>query len=103
MQTLDSTSPAGFAPKPLSSPIFIRCYRHYGEAKPAYDRLHVVAGIPEKQMTVALAGAAAGVVVASLRDRRRGVAQTGHVEPRHYDILVEEELAPQARDVLGAE
>jgi hypothetical protein len=69
MQTLDSTSHAGFAPKPLSSRIFIRGYRHYGEAKHAYDQLRVVA--------------------------------TGHVEPRQYDILVEEQLAPQAREVLG--
>jgi hypothetical protein len=161
MQTLDSTSPAGFAPKPISSRVFIRCYRHYGDAKHAYDQLRVVAGIPEQRMTVvarglewreplshgallkitsgggaslgallgltlwllgfaasnsdwvsqtvfagifgALAGAAAGVVVAGLRDRRRGVAQTGHVEPRQYDILVEEQLAQEAREVLGAD
>ena len=51
----------------------------------------------------ALAAAAAGVVVAGLRDRRRGVAQTGHVEPRQYDILVEEQLAQEAREVLGAD
>jgi hypothetical protein len=158
MQTLASTSPAGFAPKPLSSRVFIRCYRHYGEAKQAYDELRVVAGIPDRRMTVvarglewrepvshgallkvlsgagaalgalvglmlwllgfggangdwasqtlfaaavgALAGAAAGVVVARVRDRRRGLAQTGHVEPHQYDILVEEQLAPKARDVL---
>jgi hypothetical protein len=161
MQTLGSTSPAGFAPKPLSSRVFIRCYRHYGEAKRAYDELRVVAGIPDKRMTVvarglewrepfshgallkilsgsgaalgalvgfilwllgfggadgdwasqtmfaavigALTGAAAGVVVARLRDRRRGLAQTGHVEPRQYDILVEEQFAPEARDVLGTD
>jgi hypothetical protein len=161
MQTLDATAPAGYAPEPLSSRIFIRCYRHYGDAKCAYDQLRVVAGIPDKRMTVvarglewreplshgallkgltvggaalsalvgfvlwllgfsgsgddwasqtffagvvgALAGAAVGVVVARLRDRRRGMVQTGHVEPRQYDILVEEQLAPRAREVLGAD
>jgi hypothetical protein len=51
----------------------------------------------------ALAGAAVGVVVARLRDRRRGIVQTGHVEPRQYDILVEEHLAPRAREVLGTD
>ena len=56
MQTLDPTTPAGFAPKPVSSRIFIRCYRHYGEAKHAYDQLRVVAGIPEKRMTVVARG-----------------------------------------------
>ena len=56
MQTLDSTSHAGFAPKPLSSRVFVRCYRHYGEAKRAYDQLRVVAGIPDKRMTVVARG-----------------------------------------------
>ena len=54
-----------------------------------------------------LAGVATGFVVASavvwLRRDRRGVADTGHVEPRQYDILVEEDLAPVARQVLGAD
>jgi hypothetical protein len=157
MQTLDATAPTGHAPEPISSRIFIRCYRHYGDAKRAYDQLRVVAGISDKRMTVVarglewreplshgailkgltvggaalgaligfilwllgfggdwapqtlfagliggLAGAAVGVVVARLRDRRRGLVQTGHVEPLQYDILVEEQLAPRAREVLGA-
>ena len=161
MQTLDSTSHAGFAPKPLSSRVFVRCYRHYGEAKRAYDQLRVVAGIPDKRMTVVarglewreplshgallklmagggavmgavvglvlwllgfagsttdwgsvtlaaalvgtFAGAATAVIVARLREQRRGGVQTGHVEPRQYDILVEEPLAAKARDVLAAD
>ncbi len=161
MHTLESTSPAGFEPEPVSSRIFVRCYRHYGEAKRAYDQLRVVAGIPEKRMTVvarglewreslpvttlyklalgltALTGAVAGLVlwalgltaaetewptqtvlgatagvvagfvgasvVARLRQRRNGIAETGHVEPRQYDILVEEHLAPAARQTLGVD
>jgi hypothetical protein len=149
---------AGFKPEPISSRIFVRCYRHYGDAKRAYDQLRVVAGIPDKRMTVVarglewreplplgrlfklscglaalvgaavglflwmagysgaqtdglsqavvagIAGAAAGCVVAAivawLRSDRGGVAETGHVEPRQYDILVEEDLAPAAREVL---
>jgi hypothetical protein len=151
----------GFAPEPLSPRIFIRCYRHYGEAQRAYDQLAVVAHIPDKRMTVvarglewreslpvgtifklccgfagmigavvglllwavgltaadtgwltqtvlgALVATAVGFVIATvvarLRTRRAGVVQTGHVEPRQYDILVEEDLAPAARAVLGAE
>jgi hypothetical protein len=159
--TFDNDRPAnGFKPAPLSSRIFIRCYRHYGDAKRAYDQLRVVARIPDKRMTVvarglewreslsletlfklccgvgsligglaglvlwaaglaqpdsdwltptvlaALVGAAAGfiiaVVVARARASRREV-RTGHVEPRQYDILVEEELADRAREVLGVE
>jgi hypothetical protein len=151
----------GFKPTPLSCRVFVRCYRHYGEAKHAYDQLRVVAGIPEPRMTVVarglewreslppaklyklscgfaalvgvavglllwimgltsagtgglvqavaggLIGAAAGFVVATavarLRAGRNGVAETGHVQPRQYDILVEEELAPAALEVLGDE
>lgn len=161
MHTFESTSPAGSRPKPLSSRIFVRCYRRYGEAKRAYDALRVVAGIPEKRMTVVArglewreplpatslfklaSGAGAGIgavvalalwmlgltasqtgwlwqtvlggltgvlvglvgatVVARLRSDRTGVAESGHVEPRQYDILVEEELAPIAREVLEAD
>jgi hypothetical protein len=149
---------SGFKPEPVSSRIFVRCYRHYGEAKHAYDQLRVVARIPDKRMTVvarglewrepisvgnvyklacgiagvtgaavglvlwalglaaadvdwlmqtvlaAVTGAAIGfcvaIAVTALRERRSGVVETGHVEPRQYDILVEEELAPVAREVL---
>jgi hypothetical protein len=152
---------AGVKPEPLSTRIFVRCYRHYGDAKRAYDQLRVVAGIPDKRMTVvarelewrepfpvarlykvactlaaaigaaaglllwtigltsadapaltvmllgAVAGLVVGFVVAStvarVRGSRTGVAETGHVEPRQYDILVEEDLAPAAREVLGAD
>jgi hypothetical protein len=151
-------SAGGFAPEPLSSRIFVRCYRHYGEAKRAHDELQVVARIPDQRMTVvarglewreplpfgrlcklsctlaaltgavvgfalwllglaasdvdwltqailgAIVGLALGFVaamsVAWLRRDRDGVADTGHVEPRHYDILVEEEYAPAARELL---
>jgi hypothetical protein len=151
---------AGFKPEPLSSRIFVRCYRHYGDAKRAYDQLQVVARIPDKRMTVvarglewreslpiaklyklscglialtgaavafalwllglaardvdwttqilfgAFAGAALGFIVATavgwLRSDRNGLAEAGHVEPRQYDILVEEEYAPAARDLLDA-
>jgi hypothetical protein len=55
----------------------------------------------------ALAGVAVGlvaaVIVARVRSERAGFAETGHVEPRQYDILVEEDLAPVARQVLGAD
>jgi hypothetical protein len=146
---------AGFKPEPLSSRIFVRCYRHYGDAKRAYHQLQVVARIPDKRMTVvarglewreplptgrlyklscglaavtgaavgfvlwllglaardvdwitqilfgACAGAALSFVVATavgwLRRDRTGLAETGHVEPRQYDMLVEEEYAPAAR------
>jgi hypothetical protein len=149
---------AGYAPEPVSSRVFVRCYRSYGEAKRAKDQLSVVARIPDKRMTVVARGlewrealplgtlyrlgcglgSAAGAVVgftlwalglaatdvdavtqtviagvvglalgflvasvvARLRQRHVGVADTGHVEPRQYDILVEEELAPAARKVL---
>jgi hypothetical protein len=152
---------AGYEPQPLSSRIFVRCYRRYGDAKRAYDQLRVVAGIPDKRMTVVarglewreplptarlyklacglaaavaataglvlwflglaaagrdwltqvlfygVAGAIVGFVVATvvawLRQKRNGLAETGHVEPRQYDILVEEDLAPAAREVLGAD
>lgn len=158
MQTFESSPPAGSNPKPLSSRIFVRCYRHYGEAKRAYDALRVVAGIPEKRMTVVarglewreplptaslvkltsgagasvggvvglllwmlgftasqtswltqtmlggLAGGLAGLLAAAgvawMRRDRNGVGETGHVEPRQYDILVEEDLAPAAHEVL---
>jgi hypothetical protein len=158
MQTFEPSPPAGSEPKPLSSRIFVRCYRHYGEAKRAYDALRVVAGIPEQRMTVVarglewreplpatslvkltagagaglggivglvlwmlgftasqtswltqtilggLAGVLVGLVAAAavawLRRDRNGVSETGHVEPRQYDILVEEDLAPAARRVL---
>jgi hypothetical protein len=153
--------PRGFAPRPLSSRVFVRCYRHYGDAKRAYDQLSVVARIPDKRMTVvarglewreplpagrlfklssalaaavgavvglilwalgfttsgtgwlaqtvlgALAGLLAGLCLAAaiawLRRPRTGVAETGHVEPREYDILVEEDLATRAREVLGVD
>ncbi len=52
MHTVEPAGPAGFTPEPLSSRIFVRCYRHYGDAKRAYDQLKVVAHIPEKRMTV---------------------------------------------------
>jgi hypothetical protein len=52
-----------------------------------------------------MAGCALGfvgaTVVARLRARRGGGVATGHVEPRQFDILVEEELAPTALDVLA--
>ena len=52
-----------------------------------------------------LAGVVVGFVVAAivgrLRQRRTGVAETGHVEPRQYDILVEEQFASAAHEVLG--
>jgi hypothetical protein len=160
--TIESPPAAGGStPEPLSSRIFVRCYRHYGDAKRAYDQLRVVAGIPDKRMTVvarglewheslpvgrlyklscslaaatgaavgfvlwvlgfaaadvdwvvqiafgALAGLVIGFVVATvvawLRRDHTGVAETGHVEPRQYDILVEESLAPAAREVLEAD
>ena len=156
MHTLEDT---GYKPEPISSRIFIRCYRHFRDARRAYDQLRVVAGIPDKRMTVvarnlewreplpdiallrlaagagagigaivalslwllgitdtgwlaqtalgALAGAAAGLAaaagVAVLRHRHAGVAETGHVEPRQYDILVEEDYAEAARAVLEAQ
>jgi hypothetical protein len=161
-QTIEpSMTAAGFQPQPLSSRIFVRCYRHYGDAKRAYDQLRVVAGIPDKRMTVvarglewreslpvgrlykvactlaagigaaaglslwligltsadaealtaAMFGAVAGLVVgfvvaslvARLRGGRSGVGETGHIEPRQYDILVEEDFAPAAREVLAAD
>jgi hypothetical protein len=153
--------PRGFAPQPTSSRVFVRCYRHYGEAKHAHDQLSVVARIPDKHMTVVargldwretlptgrlfklacglaavvaaavglilwalgytgagtgwvaqtvlaavfggLAGLALASAVAWLRRPRKGLADTGHVEPRQYDILVEEELAQRAREVLDAD
>jgi hypothetical protein len=156
---IESPMPAGGSkPEPLSSRIFVRCYRHYGDAKRAYDQLQVVARIPDRRMTVvarglewreplpigklyklscslaaltgaavgfalwllglaasdadwitqsvfgAFAGAVLGFIVATavmwLRRDRTGVAETGHVEPRQYDILVEEDYAPKAREVL---
>jgi hypothetical protein len=159
--TLTPDMSRGFAPQSLSSRVFVRCYRHYGEAKRAYDQLSVVARIPDKRMTVvargldwqeplptgrlfklvcglaAVIGAAVGLIlwalgftgagtgwfaqalvggifgllaglaiagtVAWLRRRRKGVAETGHVEPRQYDILVEEDLVAKAREVLAAD
>jgi hypothetical protein len=155
-----SAAAAGVKPEPVSSRIFVRCYRHYGEAKRAYDQLRVVAGIPDRRMTVVarglewretlpvetlyriacglatliggivgfalwalgfaaadtdgvtqtvlagLAGLVVGFVVATaIAWMRRGRAglETGHVEPRQYDILVEEDLAPVAREVLDAD
>jgi hypothetical protein len=147
----------GFQPEPVSSRIFVRCYRRYEDAKRAYDQLCVVGHIPDKRMTVvarglewretlppatlyklscglaaaiggavglllwmigfaatdsnwfaqtafgALAGLLAGFCAATaVAYLRRGAVATGHVEPRQYDILVEEELAPAAREVLGA-
>jgi hypothetical protein len=155
MHTFEQT---GYKPEPISSRIFVRCYRHFRDARRAYDQLRVVAGIPDKRMTVvarglewheplsavallklaasagtgigaivglslwllgitdtgwlaqtvlgALAGAAAALataaVTAVLRRRHSGVAETGHVEPHQYDILVEEEYADAARAVLEA-
>ena len=157
----DPSAGSGFAPDPVSSRIFVRCYRRYGDAKHAYDQLRVVAGIPDKRMTVvarglewretlplgtlyritcglaaviggvvglvlwvlgfaaadvdgltqtvmgALAGVvigfAVGTAVAWLRESRGAGVETGHVEPRQYDILVEEDLAPVAREVLSAD
>jgi hypothetical protein len=156
MHTFEET---GYKPEPISSRIFVRCYRRFRDANRAYDQLRVVAGIPDKRMTVvarnlewreslpagallklaagagtgigavvalslwllgitdtgwlaqtvlgALAGLAAGLVAAAgvivLRRRYTGVAQTGHVEPRQYDILVEEDYAEAARAVLEAQ
>ena len=54
-------------------------------------------------MLGALAGLATAAVTAMLRRRHAGVAETGHVEPRQYDILVEEEYADAARAVLEAQ
>jgi hypothetical protein len=161
-QTIEAPlTAAGSRPEPLSTRIFVRCYRHYGDAKRAYDQLRVVAGIPDKRMTVvarglewretlptgrlykvacvsaAAIGAAVGLLlwavgltsagtealtamilgtlsglvlgfvvataIARLRARRNGIADTGHVEPRQYDILVEEDLAPAAREVLATD
>jgi hypothetical protein len=143
--TLTPDLPRGFAPRPVSSRVFVRCYRHYGDAKCAYDQLSVVARIPDKRMTVVARGlewreplsagrllklssalaAAVGAVVGlilwalgfttsgtgwlaqtllgALAGALTGVAETGHVEPRQYDILVEEDLAPRAREVLGVD
>jgi hypothetical protein len=51
-----------------------------------------------------LAGALVGLVAAAgvawLRRERNGVGETGHVAPRQYDIVVEEDLAAAAREVL---
>jgi hypothetical protein len=155
MHTLNET---GHKPEPISSRIFVRCYGHFADAKRAYDELRVVAGIPDKRMTVVarglewreplpaftlaklaggtgaaigaavafvlwvfgltntgwlaqtvlggVAGVAAGLLAAGLvaaaRRRRGGLAETGHVEPRQYDILVEEDYADAARTVLEA-
>jgi hypothetical protein len=159
--TLEPSIATGFTPEPISSRIFVRCYGRYTDAKRAYDQLRVVAGIPDKRMTVvarglewrealpvetlyrvacslatlsgavvglalwalgfaaadidgltqtifaALAGLIVGFIVATatawLRQARPGMAGTGHVEPRQYDILVEEDLAPVAREVLAAD
>jgi hypothetical protein len=150
MHTLEDT---GYKPEPISSRIFVRCYRHFRDAKQAYDQLRVVAGIPDKRMTVvarglewreplpvvallklaagagtgigaivalslwllgitdtgwltqtvlgALAGTAAGLLAAAVfRWRHASVVEMGHVEPRQYDILVEEDYAEAARAVL---
>ena len=154
MHTFEET---GFKPEPLSSRIFVRCYRSYGYAKRAYDQLRVVAGIPDQRMTVvarglewreslpigsmvklasaagalvggtvalvlwmlgftdtgwlaqtvlgAFAGVLAGLLVAVIaavvrRRDRPGVVAPGHVEARQYDILVEDEYADTAREVL---
>jgi hypothetical protein len=51
----------------------------------------------------ALLGFVAATAVGWLRRDRNGVADTGHVEPRQYDILVEEAYAPAARKVLDAD
>lgn len=160
MHTIDpQTSAAGFAPDPLTTRVFVRCYRHYGDAKRGYDQLRVVAGIPDKRMTVVarglewqetlpvgtlyrmacglaslvgsvsglvlwalgftgsstswltqtvlagIAGVAVGFVIATavawLRKDRSGKAETGHVTPKQYDILVEEDFAETARQTLA--
>lgn len=58
-------------------------------------------------LVAALAGVAFGFVVATtvarLREWRGSDVQTGHVEPRQYDIFVAEEFAPVAREVLGGD
>jgi hypothetical protein len=160
MSTTMTSDPSGsgYAPEPVSSRVFVRCYRSYGDAKRAEDRLSAVAHIPEQRMTVVARGlewretlplgtlyrlgcglgSAAGAivgfalwafglaaadidaltqtviagavglalgfcvatVVARLRERHMGLADTAHVEPRQYDILVEEDLAATAREVL---
>ena len=157
--TLDPSVADGYQPEPVSSRIFVRSYHHYGDAKRAHDQLRVVAGIPDKRMTVvarglewretlpvetlyrvacglatltgaivgfalwaigfaaadvdgltqtvsaALAGLIIGFAVATtvawVRHSRPGLAEMGHVEPHRYDILVEEELAPVAREALA--
>ncbi len=51
-------------------------------------------------------GVAGGFLVASVVARlrnHRGIAETGHVEPRQYDILVEEDFVPVARRVLESD
>ena len=53
MHTFEET---GYKPEPISSRIFVRCYRHFADAKRAYDQLRVVAGIPDKRMTVVARG-----------------------------------------------
>ncbi len=54
-------------------------------------------------LTGALLGFVSATSVAWLRRDRTGVAETGHVEPRQYDILVEEDYAPAARELLDAD
>jgi hypothetical protein len=51
-------------------------------------------------LTGVLVGLVTAASVAWLRRNRDGVVQTGHLEPRQYDILVEEEFAPAAREIL---
>lgn len=160
--TLDHNDAAGFEPEPVSSRVFVRCYRHYGDAKRARDQLSVVGRIPDGRMSVvargleweealptgrlyklacgitaavgamiglllwaigltaaetdwltatliAAASAAAlgflgATVLARLRNSDHALAEkTGHMEPRQYDILVEEEHAPAAHAVLAAD
>jgi hypothetical protein len=155
------TADRGWTPQPLSSRIFVRCYGSYQEARQAYDRLRVIAHIPDKRMTIvarglewyeplragqllklgalcggvvgatsglllwalgladghtgwlaatvvgavmgALAAAALALALGWVTREHADVPETGHVAPSQYDILVEEELAPAAREILAAE
>jgi hypothetical protein len=49
----------------------------------------------------ALVGATAGALWPAVTRRRLEVPETGHVDPVQYDILVEEEHAGRAREVLA--
>ena len=55
--TTNTTPPsAGFSPAPVSSRVFVRCYRHYDDAKRAFDTLRVDGRIPDTRMSVVARG-----------------------------------------------